>query len=69
MPDHGLLLRNLARMRDGMVRHPGLALRPHMKTGKSRDVAALASPAVWPWIGGCTRLSADCAAPPGPGGG
>jgi len=40
----GILKRNLARMADAVARHPGLKLRPHMKTAKSLAVAALAAP-------------------------
>jgi D-serine deaminase-like pyridoxal phosphate-dependent protein len=40
----GILKRNLARMADAVSRHPGLKLRPHMKTAKSLAVAALAAP-------------------------
>ena len=39
----GILKRNLARMADAVARHPGLKLRPHMKTAKSLAVAALAA--------------------------
>jgi len=42
--DRSILLRNLARMRNAVARHPGVVLRPHLKTAKSRDVAALAAP-------------------------
>ncbi len=42
--DLGILKRNLARMQAAIARHPGLTLRPHMKTAKSLDVAALAAP-------------------------
>ncbi|MES2711001.1 MAG: alanine racemase [Pseudomonadota bacterium] len=42
--DRAILLRNLARMQEAVARHPGLVLRPHMKTAKSVDVAALAAP-------------------------
>ena len=38
----GILKRNLARMQDAVARHPGVKLRPHMKTAKSLNVAALA---------------------------
>jgi D-serine deaminase-like pyridoxal phosphate-dependent protein len=40
----GILKRNLARMAEAVARHPGLKLRPHMKTAKSLAVAALAAP-------------------------
>ncbi|MCA3329082.1 MAG: hypothetical protein INF72_16885, partial [Roseomonas sp.] len=36
----GILKRNLARMAEAVARHPGLKLRPHMKTAKSLAVAA-----------------------------
>ena len=39
--DRGLLKRNLARMAAAVARHPGLVLRPHMKTAKSLAVAGL----------------------------
>ena len=42
--DLGILKRNLARMQEAIARHPGLVLRPHMKTAKSLDVAKLAAP-------------------------
>lgn len=42
--DLGILKRNLARMQAAVARHPGLKLRPHMKTAKSLGVAALAAP-------------------------
>ena len=42
--DLGILKRNLAAMRAAVARHPGLALRPHLKTAKSREVARLAAP-------------------------
>jgi D-serine deaminase-like pyridoxal phosphate-dependent protein len=42
--DLGILRANLARMAAAVARHPGVALRPHMKTAKSLDVAALAAP-------------------------
>ncbi|WP_043362187.1 alanine racemase [Belnapia sp. F-4-1] len=42
--DIGLLKRNLAAMQAAVARHPGLVLRPHLKTAKSREVARLASP-------------------------
>ncbi|SDB65836.1 alanine racemase [Belnapia rosea] len=42
--DLGLLRRNLAAMQAAVDRHPGLVLRPHLKTAKSREVARLASP-------------------------
>jgi D-serine deaminase-like pyridoxal phosphate-dependent protein len=46
--DAGILRRNLARMAERVARHPGVALRPHMKTAKSLDVAALAAPGFGP---------------------
>jgi D-serine deaminase-like pyridoxal phosphate-dependent protein len=42
--DLGVLKRNLALMASAILRHPGVTLRPHLKTAKSRDVAALAAP-------------------------
>ncbi len=42
--DLGILKRNLARMQAAVARHPGLVLRPHLKTAKSRAVAELAAP-------------------------
>ena len=42
--DIGVLRRNIARMAAAIARHPGVALRPHLKTAKSRDVARLAAP-------------------------
>ena len=42
--DLGILKRNLAMMQAAVARHPGLLLRPHLKTAKSLDVAALAAP-------------------------
>lgn len=41
--DRAALLRNLARLREAVRRH-GVALRPHLKTAKSVEVAALAAP-------------------------
>lgn len=46
--DLDVLERNLARMRDAVARHPGVALRPHMKTAKSAHVADLAAPGKGP---------------------
>jgi D-serine deaminase-like pyridoxal phosphate-dependent protein len=46
--DLGILKRNLARMQAAVARHRGLVLRPHMKTAKSVDVAALAAPGFGP---------------------
>lgn len=42
--DLGILKRNLAHMQAAVSRHPGLVLRPHMKTAKSLEVAKLAAP-------------------------
>jgi len=42
--DRGILERNLAMLCAALARHPGVALRPHLKTAKSRDVARLAAP-------------------------
>jgi D-serine deaminase-like pyridoxal phosphate-dependent protein len=42
--DLGVLRRNIAAMAAAVARHPGVALRPHLKTAKSRDVARLAAP-------------------------
>jgi D-serine deaminase-like pyridoxal phosphate-dependent protein len=42
--DLGILKRNLARMQAVMARHPGVMLRPHLKTAKSAAVADLAAP-------------------------
>src|ERR687885_1964362 len=46
--DLGILKRNLTAMRAAVARHPGLTLRPHLKTAKSRNVAALAAPGFGP---------------------
>jgi D-serine deaminase-like pyridoxal phosphate-dependent protein len=46
--DLPILRRNLARMREAMARHPGVLLRPHMKTAKSAAVADLAAPGKGP---------------------
>ncbi|WP_198377110.1 alanine racemase [Neoroseomonas rubea] len=46
--DLGILRRNLARMQAAVARHPGLRLRPHMKTAKSMAVADLAAPGKGP---------------------
>ena len=46
--DIGILKRNLARMQAAVARHPGLVLRPHMKTAKSIPVADLAAPGKGP---------------------
>ena len=42
--DVAVLDRNLAMMRRAIARHPGVALRPHMKTAKCLEVAARAAP-------------------------
>nr|WP_314074386.1 alanine racemase [uncultured Roseococcus sp.] len=42
--DLGALRRNLKLMTDALARHPGVVLRPHMKTAKSVEVAKLAAP-------------------------
>ncbi|PZW46665.1 D-serine deaminase-like pyridoxal phosphate-dependent protein [Humitalea rosea] len=42
--DLGLLRKNLAMMEAAVARHPGVVLRPHLKTAKSIEVAALAAP-------------------------
>ena len=36
--DLGVLKRNLALMERAMARHPGVILRPHLKTAKSREI-------------------------------
>lgn len=41
--DRSILLRNLERMRTAIARHPGVTLRPHLKTAKSAAVARLAT--------------------------
>ena len=46
--DLGRLKRNLAAMQAAVDRHPGLVLRPHLKTAKSIEVAKLASPGFGP---------------------
>lgn len=46
--DLAILNRNLARMQAAVARHPGLVLRPHMKTAKSIAVADLAAPGKGP---------------------
>src|ERR1700739_600598 len=40
--DRGKLERNIARMAEAVARH-GVALRPHMKTAKSIEIARLAT--------------------------
>ncbi|MDW8313334.1 MAG: alanine racemase [Rhodovarius sp.] len=42
--DLGVLRRNLTRMQAALARHPGLRFRPHLKTAKCLEVAALAAP-------------------------
>ncbi len=42
--DLDILKRNLARMAAAVARHPGVALRPHMKTAKCWQAAELAAP-------------------------
>ena len=42
--DLGVLKRNLAMMQRAIARHSGVVLRPHLKTAKSREVAAPAAP-------------------------
>jgi D-serine deaminase-like pyridoxal phosphate-dependent protein len=46
--DLDILDRNIARMRDAIARHPGVALRPHMKTAKCWQVAERAAPGKGP---------------------
>lgn len=46
--DLGILQRNLAAMQAAVARHPGVVLRPHMKTAKSVPVAELAAPGKGP---------------------
>lgn len=46
--DLAILKRNLAHMAAAVARHPGLTLRPHMKTAKSIAVADLAAPGKGP---------------------
>ena len=46
--DLDVLKRNLARMQAAMARHPGVILRPHMKTAKSAPIADLAAPGKGP---------------------
>jgi D-serine deaminase-like pyridoxal phosphate-dependent protein len=41
--DLDILKRNIARMEAAVARHPGVALRPHMKTAKNAQVADLAA--------------------------
>lgn len=42
--DLGILKRNIAQMAAAVARHPGVALRPHMKTAKTAQIADLAAP-------------------------
>lgn len=42
--DLAVLRRNIAMMRRAVARHAGVALRPHLKTAKCREVAAMAAP-------------------------
>src|SRR5690242_758461 len=46
--DLDILRRTLARMAHAVARHPGVILRPHMKTAKSAAVADLAAPGKGP---------------------
>ncbi|MGG5818912.1 alanine racemase [Falsiroseomonas sp. HW251] len=46
--DLDILRRNIARMAQAVARHPGVILRPHMKTAKSAAVADLAAPGKGP---------------------
>jgi D-serine deaminase-like pyridoxal phosphate-dependent protein len=46
--DLDILKRNIARMAAAVARHPGVILRPHMKTAKSAQVADLAAPGKGP---------------------
>lgn len=46
--DLDILERNIARMAAAVARHPGVMLRPHMKTAKSAQVADLAAPGKGP---------------------
>ena len=46
--DLDILKRNIARMAAAVARHPGVVLRPHMKTAKSAPVADLAAPGKGP---------------------
>lgn len=46
--DLGILKRNIARMAEAVARHPGVTLRPHMKTAKNAQVADLAAPGKGP---------------------
>lgn len=46
--DLNILKRNIARVAAAVARHPGVALRPHLKTAKCAEVAALAAPGFGP---------------------
>lgn len=46
--DLAVLRRNLARMAAAVARHPGVRLRPHMKTAKCLEIAELAAPGKGP---------------------
>lgn len=46
--DLDILKRNIARMAQAVARHPGVILRPHMKTAKNAQVADLAAPGKGP---------------------
>ena len=46
--DLGILKRNIAHMAAAVARHPGVVLRPHMKTAKTAQVADLAAPGKGP---------------------
>ncbi len=46
--DLDILKRNIARMAAAVARHPGVILRPHMKTAKNAQVADLAAPGKGP---------------------
>ena len=46
--DLDILKRNIARMAAAVARHPGVILRPHMKTAKTAPVADLAAPGKGP---------------------
>jgi D-serine deaminase-like pyridoxal phosphate-dependent protein len=46
--DLDILKRNIARMAAAVARHPGVTLRPHLKTAKNAQVADLAAPGKGP---------------------
>ncbi|PWS35403.1 alanine racemase [Falsiroseomonas bella] len=46
--DLDILERNIARMAAAVARHPGVILRPHMKTAKNAQVADMAAPGKGP---------------------